>query len=267
MASLDASPRLFQKLFLVPLRGLLSSIAQLPGYVLLVLSSCGPQIIFIYSRLSSASLTEFVQEQRRNVTLPGEKYLWMFYLPIYLLIVNPFLLLVGSLENILETSVTWGDPSHVPTFYAPDSHVDSDDALVLYAFVLPLVATIFGAMHLIAWRFHFPSHVEQLLWRIGSVAITALPSVVLACALSFAAVVYIRSMLEETFDIQLDLNFHIPMSLKVAVNFIGAWLAGAGLVGYMVARLLLITEAVILLRNQPKSAFYAINWSRFMLHI
>lgn len=48
---------------------------------------------------------------------------------------------------------------------------------------------------------------------------------------------------------------------------IGAFLAGTGLVAYMLARLLLLTQAIILLRKQPESAFYAINWADFLLHI
>jgi len=45
------------------------------------------------------------------------------------------------------------------------------------------------------------------------------------------------------------------------------FLAGAGLVAYMLARLLLLTQAIMLLRKQPESAFYAINWTNFLPHI
>ncbi|KAG2369196.1 hypothetical protein BDR07DRAFT_1199514, partial [Suillus spraguei] len=37
---------------------------------------------------------------------------------------------------------------------------------------------IFGGIHCVAWNFTFPSHQEQLLWRISAVAITCAPLVV-----------------------------------------------------------------------------------------
>jgi hypothetical protein len=38
-----------------------------------------------------------------------------------------------------------------------------------------VIATIFGAIHCVAWSFQFLSHTEQLLWRIASLSITCLP--------------------------------------------------------------------------------------------
>ena len=38
-------------------------------------------------------------------------------------------------------------------------------------------------------------------------------------------------------------------------------------VGYMVARLVLLLQAVALLREQPASAFYVIDWTRFLPHV
>ena len=37
------------------------------------------------------------------------------------------------------------------------------------------VGVCFGAIHCIAWHFSFPTHAELLIWRISSVAITAVP--------------------------------------------------------------------------------------------
>ncbi|KAG1886183.1 hypothetical protein F4604DRAFT_65607 [Suillus subluteus] len=38
-----------------------------------------------------------------------------------------------------------------------------------------LMATIFGGIHCIAWNFTFPTSTDQVLWRIGTVAITGTP--------------------------------------------------------------------------------------------
>jgi len=37
------------------------------------------------------------------------------------------------------------------------------------------VAVVFGAIHYIAWSFQFPSHMEQILWRISSIVLTCTP--------------------------------------------------------------------------------------------
>jgi hypothetical protein len=43
------------------------------------------------------------------------------------------------------------------------------------SFWLALAVMIFGAIHLAAWNFAFPSQAEQILWRISSIVITVLP--------------------------------------------------------------------------------------------
>jgi len=162
--------------------------------------------------------------------------------------------------------------AQVPTFYAPrmDSSVKSDDLLL---FVLPPIAVVFGALHCIAWNFHFPSHTERLFWRIGSLAITLIPAAPLVCFfvlfLFFDLLPSLFKFLKETYDFRLSIK--LPKSMKkIVMNLllgIGAFLAGAGLVAYMLARLLLLAQAIILLRRQPESAFYTIDWAKFLPHI
>ena len=58
----------------------------------------------------------------------------------------------------------------VPTFYSGKSSDNGDPKT--YA-VTGLVGVIFGAIHCIAWSFQFPSHMEQMLWRMSAIAISA----------------------------------------------------------------------------------------------
>jgi hypothetical protein len=44
------------------------------------------------------------------------------------------------------------------------------------------ICIVFGALHVAAWKFHFPTSVEQLLWRICSVGMMVLPLVVVTLA-------------------------------------------------------------------------------------
>ena len=143
-AELEASPRLVQRLLLFPLRGLISLIAQFPGYLLQALSSCGTRFVAGYRQLSSSNTTGFLQAQRKDLYGPGATYLWFLYLPIHWLTLLPVFGLVKSLHSTVSTSEI---PSYVSTFYAPVWH---DDTWMLFSFVLPLGEAIFGAVHLMA---------------------------------------------------------------------------------------------------------------------
>ena len=45
------------------------------------------------------------------------------------------------------------------------------------------------------------------------------------------------------------------------------FLAVFGLIAYMLARTSLLVQAVVLLREQPESAFYVVDWTRFLPHV
>ena len=229
------SPSIVQKLFLIPFSRLLSFFSQIPGRF----HSMGPSFGALYTSIRSSSTVKTCIEELDDLRYePGYKYLWFLYVPKYF-IVRTVLVLYGSLLRIIYTDYISGSESHVPTFYAPRSPVNVTHLIFI---VLAIVAAIFGGLHLIAWGFQFPSHVEQLLWRIGSLTITGFPTISLAV------------LLLDKFGIRIDL-----FTLTV--------LRGPGLVAYMLARVLLITQAVVLLRTQPESAFYAIDWTRFFPHL
>jgi hypothetical protein len=41
------------------------------------------------------------------------------------------------------------------------------------------ICLMFGAIHVVAWNFHFPSYAEKILWRISSTGCAALPTLLL----------------------------------------------------------------------------------------
>jgi len=301
------------------------------------LSWCGALFSSIPHRISVSisPVTTFLSEQRSS--LCEDSILWFPFFPIFCVIVAIGFLAVSLIQIANTTELEDDDATSVPTFYAPPLGSSGDADALMFLTALPLVAVVFGALHLIAWQFHFPSHVEQLLWRIGSLVITAIPAVPLVVEIILVILFIVGVIIFFFINFILDvvgptlthflklvkerlpsltpflksfkerLSLFIPESVKkilrtvveiifgiaeiitslisflffvsvVVVVFVltvplsvaaVAALVGfaAGLVGYMFARLLLLTQAVVLLREQPESAFYEISWIRFWPHI
>jgi len=142
-------------------------------------SSCYIQLSLFYCKASIISLSTintFIHEQRNELDFAGGVHLWYLYLPIIWFFINPFKALAKLLFQVgIATTKTIVDNSaHVPTFYAPITTSDVNGPLILVYFVLPVVAVLFGGLHCIGWNFDFPSHTEQLLCRIASLAITSI---------------------------------------------------------------------------------------------
>jgi hypothetical protein len=72
----------------------------------------------------------------------------------------------GAAPGIVE------EDNRIATFYPDSWSLNAEKEIVLSGTV---VATVFGAIHCIAWHFTFPSNTERYIWRIASVAITSLP--------------------------------------------------------------------------------------------
>ena len=76
--------------------------------------------------------------------------------------------IAGGQDNNVDLS----RKDRVPRFWANST----DHVFIITADLIVLgVGVCFGAIHCIAWLFPFPTQTELLIWRISSVAITALP--------------------------------------------------------------------------------------------
>jgi hypothetical protein len=131
----------------------------------------------------------------------------------------------------------------VPTFYSGES--SDDDEPQTYA-VTALVAVIFGAIHCIAWSFQFPSHMEQMLWRMSAVAIMCVPVILpLVGLLGLIHLPWLSNKREV---------------LTIVMIVILAFL-------YMLARVMLFILALISLRTLPPEAYYTVIWTTYLPHI
>jgi hypothetical protein len=100
-------------------------------------------------------------------------------------------------------------------------------------YVAIAICLVFGALHVAAWNFHFPSFTERLLWRISSVGVTVIPVVI----------VVIFDWLSES-------------QLKGSFTWIAALF-------YTLFRLYMFVEMFASLREVPASVYQTPQWSQY----
>ena len=131
----------------------------------------------------------------------------------------------------------------VPTFYSGESSGNDDPQTHT---VTGLVAVIFGAIHCIAWSFQFPSHMEQMLWRISATVIICVP--VLLPLVGLLGLVHLPWLS--------DKREVLTVVIAVILCFL-----------YMLARVMLFMLALISLRTLPPEAYHTVIWTTYLPHI
>ena len=130
------------------------------------------------------------------------------------------------------------------TFFVVGEKKDDKSHVQLWALVL--VALIFGGIHCIGWSFHFPSHAEQLLWRMSSIAITGIP-VGITCVL----------LISQKLDGEDDICLGLFLAFVALLHFIL----------YFVSRVFLLVLSLTTLRSLSPSALQTVEWTTFLPHI
>jgi hypothetical protein len=143
----------------------------------------------------------------------------------------------GLIAPILG-GTSFASDQRVGTF-GPDS-VDDGDVAVPSWLTSATVGIIFGSIHCTAWRFQFPSYIEQLLWRISAVSVTGGP-LLMALFLTLLAS-------DSGPEILSEIAFVLVLIL------------------YIVARLALLVLSFMTLRSLPPGAFRVVDWARFIPH-
>ena len=126
----------------------------------------------------------------------------------------------------------------VPTFYSAPNSSDDKSKADIYAVCASI---IFGAIHCIAWSFHFATLQEQWVWRISAILVLGLP-------IPYLALGYLLN----------------PEENKV--TWLGWTIVGI-LCLYTIARIILLILPLIALRAIPPGAYVQINWVSFLPHI
>jgi len=122
-----------------------------------------------------------------------------------------------------------------------------------------IVTMIFGGIHCIGMSFDFPSHAEQNLWRISSIAITGIPY------LWGSGLIFIRGLVDPRFRAsivtgpQINENsviFRCLLFVHTLCTFL-----------YIASRFLLLVLSFTTLRSLPSSAFQTVEWTMFLPHL
>jgi hypothetical protein len=146
--------------------------------------------------------------------------------------------------NEMANCNTLGDKSlRVPTFYSPDE-VD-DDEVALPVILAGCVATVFGAIHCIAWSFHFTTLQERWVWRISAILVSGLPISSLAIAWPLSS-----EDSEEKKTLWMKLYESVIEFILVAIICL-----------YLIARIILLILPFIALRALPPGAYVQLKGS------
>ena len=140
------------------------------------------------------------------------------------------------------------DCTSVPTFYVPNHRYSK----WYHSLLLVTLGVVFGGIHCSGWIFSFPTHAEQKLWRVASLAVTVIP----IAQLPFIIIIFSTGR---------SLRF-LPRIVTPYVNGFSSLFLFLCALAYVSARLVLLGLALALLRHLPPAAFTTISWTKFFPH-
>ena len=108
-----------------------------------------------------------------------------------------------------------------------------------HLWIFGLAGTLFGALHVVAWDFEFPTETEKMLWRIGCIALVCVP------------VVFTGTTAAD--------KMGLPGMSVVAQPF--AMVLSAF---YVLMRLYLLVEMFVGLRSVPVGVYETVQWARYI---
>ena len=186
---------------------------------------------------------------------------WFFALQGYLLILFfllvmlPIISIALSLYGVMAAGFIPSGATHVPTFYSPEP----DSEVVVFRVIFPILGALFGGIHCLGWTLTFPTETEKKIWEISSLTITIIP--VLYFLITFSSKLPTGDGLSGIWKSQ---------TVKTVLRAIGGLVAIISVAlswVYLAARIILLVEAIELMRKQPPSAFLEVDWTRFVPHI
>jgi hypothetical protein len=120
-------------------------------------------------------------------------------------------------------------------------------------------------IHLVAWRFAFPSRAEQLLWRIATFILLGLSAVYFTAVV--ASNYFARSFARRFLKVESS-EFHAPLELAYRLpRWVACLVHIPFFLAYAVARLYIIVEGFCHLRAMSETAYETVKWENFLPHL
>ena len=168
-------------------------------------------------------------------------------LPVFLICV---ILAIGADVGGTRSFAFPVNATHVSTFYSPRHRFYQ---FYCHIFLLLALASVFGGIHCAGWNFSFPSYFQRMLWRVASLTVAILPLIAIPIGILVASICITCT----------------PRAIRPSIIKSRIVLTLANMVGvpiYAAARLILLGQAIALLRHLPPSALTAIDWAQFYPH-
>jgi len=163
-------------------------------------------------------------------------------------IMNQFLEMTGTGFSSLLTPEEAKDQQKVPIFYACSYDIHQVDIMTS---VIPFITTVFGAIHCAAWSFSFPTKTEVEIWWSFSVFITADQAIGILLSLINIAGKHMKISSKLVSPCRSLVTSVIVLTVPL----------------YMVGRLVLLVEALLVLRDLPSGTYEIVRWTTFLPHI
>ncbi len=120
-----------------------------------------------------------------------------------------------------------------------------------------------------AWSFYFPSPAEMLLWQISCIAI--LMGLTAAVLVPYIALFRSRNMLlwarlvDDVDNGRIDQNWR--WNISSCLDFILTVICCAGIIAYIIGRMVMVILAFMQLRSLPPLAFHTVQWTTYIPHL
>jgi hypothetical protein len=135
--------------------------------------------------------------------------------------------------------------------------LDDDPMTWVMVLALPLV---YGSVHLAAWNFEFPTHVEKIMWKVACVLVAGgIPGL----ALTF----FLRGIVEKLGTWVLSRFSRLHGLFSGVVEFCSAVLTGVIATLYFGARVFIIIESFISVRKLPLGVYITVDWADYIPHL
>ncbi|KAF8654680.1 hypothetical protein AX16_003470 [Volvariella volvacea WC 439] len=168
----------------------------------------------------------------------------------YRLVKLPFVALFLPLSYMIGRDMVQSRVCVGPYYAGRLNGVDKDKMVLLSS----LIGIGFGGIHLIGWNFEFPTRAEQTVWRVTSIVITAEPAL-----LGLHMILHHALLLTPN-----------EQRMRILDNITDASFALFGIIGpfiYTIARIVLLAQSLISLRDNSPSIYENVLWSAYLPHV